>query len=267
MSIGPNAARAFSASARHSRSVRAGSWKTNIFCRKTGERRPGAENEMPLQQRAGGAKLLERLFGGEFMRIGHAAFLAGGGEGAKALREGARATQARRRCARRTPAHAALKPNLSAETPDAVAPDGTAVRLLLCARAAAASPISNSPPAPFRTRSRTGPSRKSGISSPARGEVWRRQGEIESVVAVGPGVSLTIPLGAHFQFRADAAAPLAFVAATMPPWPGDGEAFRVEGRWTAHGVLIRLLPRARSADSQIGAAGLAQLVEQLICNQ
>ena len=32
---------------------------------------------------------------------------------------------------------------------------------------------------------------------------------------------------------ADPAAPLAFVAATMPPWPGEGEAFAVEGRWPA----------------------------------
>jgi mannose-6-phosphate isomerase-like protein (cupin superfamily) len=44
---------------------------------------------------------------------------------------------------------------------------------------------------------------------------------------------VTIPLGTHFQFRADPDAPLAFVAVTMPPWPGADEAFVVEGPWRA----------------------------------
>ena len=32
--------------------------------------------------------------------------------------------------------------------------------------------------------------------------MWRRQDEREEIVAVAPGVCLTIPLGTHFQFRA-----------------------------------------------------------------
>jgi mannose-6-phosphate isomerase-like protein (cupin superfamily) len=64
-----------------------------------------------------------------------------------------------------------------------------------------------------------------------RGALWRRSGELEEVVAVGPGVCATIPLGTKFQFRASAEAPLAFVAVTMPPWPGDAEAEVVEGKW------------------------------------
>ncbi|HXT07407.1 MAG TPA: hypothetical protein VN715_10775 [Roseiarcus sp.] len=64
------------------------------------------------------------------------------------------------------------------------------------------------------------------------GEVWRRLGDEESVTAVAPGVALTIPLAAHFQFRA-AAAGLSFVAATLPPWPGAEEAFPVTGKWEA----------------------------------
>lgn len=63
------------------------------------------------------------------------------------------------------------------------------------------------------------------------GEMWRRQGEHESVVAVEPGVSLTIPLGAAFQFRSLGPEPLAAVAVTMPPWPGAEEAFEVPGIW------------------------------------
>lgn len=64
-----------------------------------------------------------------------------------------------------------------------------------------------------------------------RGEMWRRQGEREEVVRVEPGVCLTIPLGTHFQFRSLGREPLGAVAVTMPPWPGDGEATVVPGRW------------------------------------
>ena len=64
-----------------------------------------------------------------------------------------------------------------------------------------------------------------------RGQVWRRLGEQQEVVDVSPGVSLTIPAGEHFQFRCTGAEPLTFVIATMPAWPGDGEAYRVDGYW------------------------------------
>lgn len=65
-----------------------------------------------------------------------------------------------------------------------------------------------------------------------RGQVWRKQGEREEIVDVRPGVALTIPRGAHFQFRAVGAEPLRLVIVTMPPWPGDQEAVRVEGHWS-----------------------------------
>jgi mannose-6-phosphate isomerase-like protein (cupin superfamily) len=64
-----------------------------------------------------------------------------------------------------------------------------------------------------------------------RGEMWRRQGDRASVVALEPGVSVTIPLGTHFQFRAIGPGPLAAVAITMPPWPGAEEAVEVPGAW------------------------------------
>jgi mannose-6-phosphate isomerase-like protein (cupin superfamily) len=65
------------------------------------------------------------------------------------------------------------------------------------------------------------------------GRMWRRQGEAEEVVDVGPGVSLAVPLGARFQLRNDGAGPLAAVAVTMPPWPGEDEAYFIEGKWPA----------------------------------
>ena len=44
---------------------------------------------------------------------------------------------------------------------------------------------------------------------------------------------LSIPAGTHFQFRAAGEGPLAAVGVTMPPWPGDGEAYDVPGAWLA----------------------------------
>jgi len=63
------------------------------------------------------------------------------------------------------------------------------------------------------------------------GQVWRRQGAEERVVDVEPGVSLSIPVGANFQFRATGEGPLRFVIVTMPPWPGEDEAYPVAGHW------------------------------------
>jgi mannose-6-phosphate isomerase-like protein (cupin superfamily) len=66
-----------------------------------------------------------------------------------------------------------------------------------------------------------------------RGEMWRRQDGHEQVVLVEPGVCITIPCGTHFQFRSFGSDPLAAVAITMPPWPGEGEAYLVESKWPA----------------------------------
>ena len=63
------------------------------------------------------------------------------------------------------------------------------------------------------------------------GEMWRRHGDRENVVELVPGVALTIPLGTEFQFRTLGDAPLRLVIATMPPWPGDGEAQPATDRW------------------------------------
>ena len=65
-----------------------------------------------------------------------------------------------------------------------------------------------------------------------RGQVWRRTGDQESILDVEPGVSLSIEAGAHFQFRNTGEDDLCFVIATMPPWPGEDEAYSVRGRWT-----------------------------------
>jgi mannose-6-phosphate isomerase-like protein (cupin superfamily) len=63
------------------------------------------------------------------------------------------------------------------------------------------------------------------------GDMWRSADDGAHIVALQPGTCLTIPVGTVFQFRATGDAPLAAVAITMPPWPGDDEAEIVGGLW------------------------------------
>lgn len=63
------------------------------------------------------------------------------------------------------------------------------------------------------------------------GQVWRRNDDGESIVDVEPGMSLSVELGTHFQFRNTGDDDLRFIIVTMPPWPGEDEAVRVADYW------------------------------------
>ena len=115
--------------------------------------------------------------------------------------------------------------------PDAIAPDGSEIRLLIDGRHAArrASLVEVTLPA-------------GQVSKPVwhrtveeiwyilegGGQVWRcpPTSRPDSVlpVPVSPGDALTIPTGWRFQFAAGADAPLRFLCHTSPPWPGEDEA-------------------------------------------
>ena len=69
------------------------------------------------------------------------------------------------------------------------------------------------------------------------GELWRRQGKREEIVALTPHTAHSIPLGTWFQFRNPGPAPLAFVIVTTPPWPGMDEAVRVADHWPQAGPV------------------------------
>jgi mannose-6-phosphate isomerase-like protein (cupin superfamily) len=114
--------------------------------------------------------------------------------------------------------------------PDAIAPDGSEVRVL--------SVMSRGSMAHFRL--------EAGAVARAvyhanveelwyfvagRGRMWRKDETGESVVEVYPGLSLDIPVGTAFQFRADGGEALEAVGVTMPPWPGPHEAIVVDGAW------------------------------------
>ncbi len=63
------------------------------------------------------------------------------------------------------------------------------------------------------------------------GQVWRRLDGAQRIVDMAPGVSFSIPVGARFQFRNTGKRPLRFIIVTMPPWPGEQEAYPVPGHW------------------------------------
>jgi mannose-6-phosphate isomerase-like protein (cupin superfamily) len=115
--------------------------------------------------------------------------------------------------------------------PDAAAPDGSDVRILLDLDGGSMAHFELAP----------------GVTSIAvahrtveeiwyflkgRGEMWRKQNNREEIVPVEPGVCLTIPLGTHFQFRSFGDELLSAIGITMPPWPGKDEAYEVTARWT-----------------------------------
>ena len=64
-----------------------------------------------------------------------------------------------------------------------------------------------------------------------RGQMWRQLGGQSEIVDVGANVCINIPVGTAFQFRSFGYDPLAAVGATIPRWPGGGEATIVEGPW------------------------------------
>ena len=113
---------------------------------------------------------------------------------------------------------------------DATAPDGTAVRLLLSLSGGSMAHFELPAGAVSHAVTHRTVEEIWFVVS-GRGAIWRRQGDVESTAPLGPGTSLTIPLGTAFQFRADAGSALAFVAITMPPWPGVDEAVSVRGPW------------------------------------
>jgi mannose-6-phosphate isomerase-like protein (cupin superfamily) len=116
---------------------------------------------------------------------------------------------------------------------DAIAPDGSQVRVLLQRRAGSmAHFVLPSGRTSKAVAHRTVEEIWFFLSG--EGEMWRKQpGGAEEIVHVEQGVCVTIPLGTHFQLRCLGSEPLAVVAVTMPPWPGDGEAVMVEGKWAA----------------------------------
>lgn len=123
-------------------------------------------------------------------------------------------------------------PRRAAREPEAMAPDGSEIRLLATraqgATRASLSEVRLAPGAvshPVSHRS----VEEIWYVIEGRGRVWRcPPGAEADPVEVEPGDALVIPTGWRFQFQAAADTGLRFLCYTAPPWPGPDEAEPVE---------------------------------------
>lgn len=126
------------------------------------------------------------------------------------------------------PAFATIRLNAA---PDAIAPDGSEVRLLSGLPAGGLAQFTL-PARMISVAVRHRTVSEIWFVVDGRGEMWRAQDGRSEIVELVPGTSLTIPVGTAFQFRSTGDAPLVAVGVTMGPWPGAGEAVVVEdGAW------------------------------------
>jgi len=115
--------------------------------------------------------------------------------------------------------------------PDAIAPDGSEIRLAGQVRGGSMVHCTL-PPGQVTQAVRHRTVEELWLITEGQGEVWRKaDGGTGAVTPVQAGTWLTIPLGTHFQFRNTGVEPLVIVIATLPPWPGPEEAEVVENRW------------------------------------
>ncbi|MDE0416063.1 MAG: cupin domain-containing protein [bacterium] len=115
---------------------------------------------------------------------------------------------------------------------DTLAPDGAEVRIL-CSLAGGSAAHFRLAPGRVSRAGRHRSVEEIWYILEGRGEMWRRTDKQEDVVALTPGLCLTIPLGTSFQFRAGHGTALSAFAVTMPPWPedSDDEWTEVEPHW------------------------------------
>lgn len=113
---------------------------------------------------------------------------------------------------------------------DGLAPDGSEVRLLLEVRETGMAHFTLPPGKVSRAVTHRTVEELWYVLA-GRGRMWRKQGEHEEIVPLGPDICLSLPLGTHFQFRNDGEDDLEIIIATIPPWPGTTEAVPVPGIW------------------------------------
>ena len=117
-----------------------------------------------------------------------------------------------------------------AEQPDAIAPDGSEVRLLAAIQRGSMAQFSL-PAGRISVAVCHCTVEELWYFTSGSGMLWRKSKNAEETIDVHPGVSISIPVGTHFQFRNDGTEPLIAIGTTMPPWPGLDEAYLVSGKW------------------------------------
>ena len=113
---------------------------------------------------------------------------------------------------------------------DEIAPDGSEVRVLLGLRGGTMAHFELRAAETSRAITHRTVDEVWFVLS-GHGELWRKQMSREEVVALEPGVCVTLPQGTHFQFRAAPYEAVTIIAVTVPRWPGDEEAEFVQGPW------------------------------------
>ena len=94
------------------------------------------------------------------------------------------------------------------DTPDAIAPDGSEVRLLCSMPRGSMAAFRLAPKAVSKAvTQRT--VEEIWYFTAGHGRMWRELASREEIAEVAPGVSITIPTGTQFQFRCDGSEPLA----------------------------------------------------------
>lgn len=116
--------------------------------------------------------------------------------------------------------------------PDAIAPDGSEVRVL-CQLSRGGLAVFSLPPGAVSRAVAHHAVEEVWYFLSGHGRMWRKLNDQEETVEVSSGISITIPAGTNFQFRCDGAQPLLAIGATMPPWPGETEAYAAQGIWAA----------------------------------
>ena len=113
---------------------------------------------------------------------------------------------------------------------DVMAPDGSEVRILASTARGSMAEFTL-PPGKISIAVAHHTVEEVWFFTEGRGQLWRKNELAEEIVQIRPGLSISIPIGTHFQFRNDSAEPLSAIGTTMPPWPGEDEAYGVEGIW------------------------------------
>jgi mannose-6-phosphate isomerase-like protein (cupin superfamily) len=114
--------------------------------------------------------------------------------------------------------------------PDVIAPDGSEVRLLASTARGSMAQFTL-PPGKISIAVAHRTVEEVWFFTCGQGRMWRKDSKAEEIVKICPGLSISIPIGTHFQFRNDGAEPLSAIGTTMPPWPGMDEAYEVQGIW------------------------------------
>lgn len=114
--------------------------------------------------------------------------------------------------------------------PDAIAPDGSEVRLLATAGRGSMAHF-RLPPGAVSKAVAHHSVEEVWYFLRGEGRMWRSFSGVDEIVEARPGASIAIFPGTRFQFRCDGTEPLEAVGVTMPPWPGMDEAYPVDGIW------------------------------------